>query len=90
MCGHYSRLLLTRLGMFVRRDAAGDIHLETIDRAPVRADRQLVARMRASFCVLGPLVARRHKAIVPSAAGRLREWRPADRFALARARGTRR
>jgi UDP-N-acetylglucosamine 1-carboxyvinyltransferase len=71
-------LLLTRLGMSVRRDAAGDVHLETIDRAPVRADRRLVARMRASFCVLGPLLARRQKAIVPLPGGCAIGDRPID------------
>ncbi|HVU88589.1 MAG TPA: UDP-N-acetylglucosamine 1-carboxyvinyltransferase [Pirellulales bacterium] len=70
--------LLTRLGMSVRRDAAGSVHLENIDATLVRADRRLVARMRASFCVLGPLLARRRKAIVPLPGGCAIGDRPVD------------
>ncbi len=71
-------LLLTRLGMSVRRDAAGAVHLQNIDATAIRADRRLVARMRASFCVLGPLLARRRKAIVPLPGGCAIGDRPVD------------
>ncbi|HEY4309737.1 MAG TPA: UDP-N-acetylglucosamine 1-carboxyvinyltransferase [Pirellulales bacterium] len=70
--------LLSRLGVAVRRDGAGSVHLENIDPALIRADRRLVARMRASFCVLGPLLARRRRAVVPLPGGCAIGERPID------------
>ncbi len=52
--------------------------LETVDHRPVRAPERLVRRMRASFCVLGPLLARRGKAIVPLPGGCNIGIRPVD------------
>ncbi len=52
--------------------------LETIDSRPIRAPEQLVRRMRASFCVLGPLLARRGRAIVPLPGGCNIGNRPVD------------
>lgn len=57
-------LLLQRLGVEARCDTRGELHLITQDHCPVVAGAQLVHRMRASFCVLGPLLARRGRAIV--------------------------
>jgi len=55
--------VLSELGLRIER--AGDaVNIETIDPHPVRARYELVRRMRASFCVLGPLLARRGKAMV--------------------------
>ena len=52
--------------------------LETIEARPVRARGELVRRMRASFCVLGPLLARRGRAIVPLPGGCNIGNRPVD------------
>ena len=70
--------VLSRLGLSVRREAGGALRLETVDSTPVRASAQLVRRMRAGFCVLGPLVARRGKAIVPLPGGCAIGDRPVD------------
>ena len=56
------RKLLISLGMYVERDADGDLHLEVVDAVPCVADYELVRTMRASVCVLGPLLARRGRA----------------------------
>ena len=52
--------------------------LETVDPRPVRAPEGLVRRMRASFCVLGPLLARRGRAVVPLPGGCNIGHRPVD------------
>jgi UDP-N-acetylglucosamine 1-carboxyvinyltransferase len=57
---------------------ADGMTLETIDPAPVRAREELVRRMRASFCVLGPLLARRGRAVVPLPGGCNIGNRPVD------------
>ncbi|HVX11141.1 MAG TPA: UDP-N-acetylglucosamine 1-carboxyvinyltransferase [Pirellulales bacterium] len=69
--------LLRTLGMAVER-RGNQVHLETLDCRPVRADRRLVRRMRASFCVLGPLLARRRRAVVPLPGGCRIGDRPID------------
>ena len=56
--------LLQSLGMSVERRADRSLALEVIDDRPVIADYELVRKMRASFCVLGPLLARRGRACV--------------------------
>lgn len=56
--------LLETLGVSVERDADQALRLEVIDSAPIVADYELVRRMRASICVLGPLLARRGRACV--------------------------
>ena len=51
--------LLRRLGCEVKHDVAGaSVIVEVPERPDHRADYDLVRRMRASICVLGPLVAR--------------------------------
>ena len=56
-------LLLGNLGVEVSAAPDGAVlHLETVDARPFPADYELVRRMRASFCVLGPLLARRGRA----------------------------
>lgn len=62
-------LLLGYLGVEVKRGRDRRLRLATVDPRPTRAPRELVQRMRASFCVLGPLVARRGQAIVPLPGG---------------------
>ncbi|HET6327411.1 MAG TPA: UDP-N-acetylglucosamine 1-carboxyvinyltransferase [Planctomycetaceae bacterium] len=57
-------LLLQTLGVQVRRDDQDGLTLEVVDERPHVADYELVRRMRAGFCVLGPLLARRGRACV--------------------------
>jgi UDP-N-acetylglucosamine 1-carboxyvinyltransferase len=56
--------LLRSLGVEVERRADRSLSLTVTDRTPYIADYELVRRMRASICVLGPLLARRGKACV--------------------------
>lgn len=56
--------VLESLGMSVRRRIDGSMALDTRDPAACAADYELVRRMRASICVLGPLLARRGRACV--------------------------
>jgi UDP-N-acetylglucosamine 1-carboxyvinyltransferase len=71
-------LVLAELGVDVVRTPDGALLLETVDPAPVRAGYELVRRMRASFCVLGPLLARRGRAIVALPGGCAIGPRPVD------------
>ncbi len=54
------------------------MHLHTVEPSRITADEELVGRMRASFCVLGPLLARREQAIVPLPGGCRIGPRPVD------------
>ena len=56
--------LLASLGMLVDRRTDDALYLECTDDTVSVADYELVRRMRASFCVLGPLLARRGHACV--------------------------
>ncbi|MFI4849634.1 MAG: UDP-N-acetylglucosamine 1-carboxyvinyltransferase [Gimesia chilikensis] len=56
--------VLGSLGMDVHRDESGLLHLKTVDESACIADYDLVRRMRASVCVLGPLLAKRRMACV--------------------------
>ena len=71
-------LLLGQLGVEVRRSEDHAMVLRSVDPRPVRADYELVRRMRASFCVLGPLLARRGKAVVSLPGGCNVGPRPVD------------
>jgi UDP-N-acetylglucosamine 1-carboxyvinyltransferase len=71
-------LLLGELGLAVERDGADDLHLSTVDERPTTADYRLVHQMRASFCVLGPLLARRGRAVVSLPGGCNIGNRPVD------------
>jgi UDP-N-acetylglucosamine 1-carboxyvinyltransferase len=70
--------LLQTLGMNVLRGAAGEILLDVHDRKACVADYDLVRKMRASICVLGPLVARRGFAAVSLPGGCAIGDRPVD------------
>jgi len=70
--------LLEQLGLTVSRDARDTLHLATIDPSPILAPYTLVERMRASFCVLGPLLARRGAAVVSLPGGCMIGDRPVD------------
>ena len=71
-------LVLRHLGLSVERTADEALLIETIDESPTRADYELVRRMRASFCVLGPLLARRGRAVVSLPGGCNIGTRPVD------------
>jgi len=70
--------LLGELGVRVEREAGGDLVLETVDEAPVLADRDIMKTMRAGVCVLGPLVAKRGRAKVHLPGGCVIGQRPID------------
>ncbi len=71
-------LLLGHLGVEVKRQVSGDVHVHTVDSEPTTANYDLVRRMRASFCVLGPLIARRGRAMVSLPGGCNIGTRPVD------------
>ncbi len=56
--------LLQSLGMRIDRLSTGELELEVLDEKASVAGYDLVRRMRASVCVLGPLLARRGRALV--------------------------
>ncbi|WP_437229026.1 UDP-N-acetylglucosamine 1-carboxyvinyltransferase [Planctomicrobium sp. SH661] len=56
--------LLESLGANVRRNATGTLEISVHDEREFTAEYNLVRRMRASVCVLGPLLARRQRACV--------------------------
>ncbi len=69
--------LLTQLGLSVER--SGDrCRLEVVNATPHLADYDLVRRMRAGVCVLGPLLARRKRACVSLPGGCNIGHRPVD------------
>lgn len=47
-----------------RAEPSSELHLQVLDESPCKASYDLVRRMRASVCVLGPLVAKRGRATV--------------------------
>jgi UDP-N-acetylglucosamine 1-carboxyvinyltransferase len=69
--------LLIHLGVDVAHKG-NRLTLATIDRSVVQARYDMVRRMRAGFCVLGPLLARRGRAIVPLPGGCEIGDRPVD------------
>ena len=71
-------LVLGHLGVEVKRHADGILRIHTVDPAPIAASAELVERMRASFCVLGPLLARRGRAVIALPGGCQIGFRPTD------------
>jgi UDP-N-acetylglucosamine 1-carboxyvinyltransferase len=69
--------VLRGLGMRISH-AGNKMCLETVDSQQIRAQEKLVRRMRASFCVLGPLLARRGRAVAPMPGGCNIGNRPVD------------
>ncbi len=61
--------LLARLGVKCRRDDNDALHLEVHDDINVHAEYELVSKMRASVCVMGPLLAKRKRAQVSMPGG---------------------
>ncbi|MHC4824291.1 MAG: UDP-N-acetylglucosamine 1-carboxyvinyltransferase [Planctomycetota bacterium] len=69
--------LLEELGVLVRREDEEAL-LEAPAEGPTEAPYDIVRRMRASICVLGPLLARRGAAKVPLPGGCVFGLRPVD------------
>lgn len=70
--------VLQTLGMHVERRQDGTIGLQVVDEQRCLADYELVRRMRASVCVLGPLLGRRGRACVSLPGGCNIGHRPID------------
>jgi len=70
--------VLETLGVRCEKDEAGTFTLEVVDDTPVTAPYELVCQMRASICVLGPLLAKRGKARVSLPGGCAIGVRPID------------
>lgn len=70
--------VLYRLGLHVHRGYDGRLRLETVHPQCTTAPQRWVRRMRASFCVLGSLLARRGKAVVSLPGGCRIGDRPID------------
>jgi UDP-N-acetylglucosamine 1-carboxyvinyltransferase len=69
--------LLQHLGAEVEHDGA-DLRIRVPDDGPDVAPYEIVSTMRGSFCVLGPLLARRGRAIVSYPGGCVLGLRPID------------
>jgi UDP-N-acetylglucosamine 1-carboxyvinyltransferase len=72
------RQVLNNVGVCSRFDDSETIVLQTIDNKKTRAGYRHVSRMRASFCVLGPLLAQRGQATVAMPGGCNLGQRPVD------------
>ena len=70
--------LLSELGSDVEQNADGSLSLAVEDASRVEAPYNIVKEMRASFCVLGPLLARRGRAQVSMPGGCNLGVRPVD------------
>jgi len=70
--------LLTRLGVKSERRSDGALRLRVEDEHNAHAEYELVSKMRASVCVLGPLLAKRHRAQVSMPGGCAIGDRPID------------
>ncbi len=70
--------LMVDLGADVRREPNGDLHIEVRDEGECHAKYDRVRKMRASICVLGPLLAKRKKARVAMPGGCAIGSRPVD------------
>jgi UDP-N-acetylglucosamine 1-carboxyvinyltransferase len=70
--------VLKELGVAAEWLPNDELRLETIEPDRVRADYRHVSRMRASFCVLGPLLARWGRAVVSLPGGCNIGTRPVD------------
>jgi UDP-N-acetylglucosamine 1-carboxyvinyltransferase len=70
--------ILETLGVRAARDDDGTIVTRVVDPRRTRAPRELVKTMRASICVLGPLLGRRRRAEVSFPGGCVIGPRPVD------------
>jgi len=71
-------LLMADLGAEVSRDDQGRLHVCVADESKSLAEYEIVRKMRASICVLGPLLAKRKKARVSMPGGCSFGLRPVD------------
>lgn len=72
------QVLLARLGVKTHRDDDGALHLRVEDEMNAHAEYELVSKMRASVCVMGPLLAKRKRAQVSMPGGCAIGDRPID------------
>ncbi len=72
------QLLLGHLGVKSERDESGALHLRVEDEMNSHAEYELVSKMRASVCVMGPLLAKRRRAQVSMPGGCAIGDRPID------------
>jgi UDP-N-acetylglucosamine 1-carboxyvinyltransferase len=72
------QLLLGKLGVKSERDENGALHLRVEDEMNCHAEYELVSKMRASVCVMGPLLAKRKRAQVSMPGGCAIGDRPID------------
>ncbi|NOT00925.1 MAG: UDP-N-acetylglucosamine 1-carboxyvinyltransferase [Phycisphaerales bacterium] len=70
--------LLQRLGVKHERLGGGSIRLRVEDELNCHAEYELVSKMRASICTLGPLLAKRKRAQVSMPGGCAIGYRPVD------------
>ncbi len=63
------QVLLAKLGVKSERDDEGALHLRVEDEMNAHAEYELVSKMRASVCVMGPLLAKRRRAQVSMPGG---------------------
>lgn len=70
--------LLRELGLEIESPRPGTIQARTVDPNRVHAHYEIVRTMRASICTLGPLLARRRKAVVAMPGGCAFGARPVD------------
>jgi len=70
--------LLNHLGVSSKREPNGTVRLKVEDEMNCHADYELVRRMRASVCVMGPLLAKRRKSQVSMPGGCAIGDRPID------------
>jgi UDP-N-acetylglucosamine 1-carboxyvinyltransferase len=75
---HLMSEILERLGANVSRPEPGTVIIDVVDETPIVAPYELVSAMRASFCVLGPLLSRRGEAHVSMPGGCVLGVRPVD------------
>ena len=75
--------LLVSLGSEITESGEDVLYIETKDILSTEADFELVNKMRASILVMGPLLARKGRARVPSS-GRMRHREQTDRSSFKR------
>ncbi len=75
--GNMARLL-DELGCEVHRSASGEMDIEAVDEGNSHARYDIVRTMRASICVLGPMLAKRGRATVAMPGGCAIGERPVD------------
>lgn len=72
------QLMLGKLGVRVTHDADGSMRLKVEDESNCHAEYELVRKMRASVCVMGPLLGKRRQAQVAMPGGCAIGDRPID------------